>query len=71
MSEEESKKKKSENLSKFIENRYGYRLTFEELEEVKKSVQNIAETSELLRTVKLWNWDEPFSVFKPYRRRKI
>jgi len=46
-------------------------LTVEELEEVKKSVQNIAEASEALRAVKLGNWDEPFSVFKPMRRRRV
>jgi hypothetical protein len=28
----------------------------------------IVETSLELRKVELGNWDEPFSVFKPYRR---
>lgn len=58
----------SEILFKMVQKRYGERLSPEELEEVRKGVERITETSEELRSVKLENWDEPFFVFKPYRR---
>ena len=64
----EKKNNESEILFKLVKNRYGERLGTEELEEVRKGVEKIMETAEALRSVKLENWDEPFSLFKPYQR---
>ena len=60
--------KESETLFKLVRDQYGDRLTPEELEEVKKGVERIMETAKALREVKLENWDEPFSIFKPFRK---
>lgn len=60
--------KESETLFKLVIDQYGDRLTPEELEEVKKGVERIMETAKALREVKLENWDEPFSIFKPFRK---
>lgn len=51
-----------------VRNRYGDRLSAEELEEVRKGVKIIAEAAEALRSVKLGNGSEPFSIFKPYKK---
>ncbi len=56
----------SDILFKLVAEKYGDRLTPEELEEVKKGVERITEAAEALRNVKTGNWDEPFTVFKPY-----
>ena len=62
-------KKRTENeiehLFEFMKNQYGHLIFDQELEEVKKKVKDIVETAESLRSVKLDNSDEPFSVFKP------
>jgi hypothetical protein len=58
----------SDILFKLITEKYGDRLTSEELEDVKKGVENIVEAARALREVKLENSDEPFSIFKPYSR---
>lgn len=68
MSNCKGKNNESKILFKMVQNRYGERLNPEELEEVRKGVEKITETAEALRSVKLENRDEPFSVFKPYRR---
>jgi len=68
MSEKEAKSVESEYLFGLVKEMYGDRLGPEELEEVRKGVERIVETSEDLRAVKLGNWDEPFSVFRPYRK---
>ena len=60
--------KESETLFKLVIDRYGDRLSLEELEEVRKGVERITETAKALREVKLENWDEPFSIFKPFRK---
>ena len=60
--------KESETLFKLVRDRYGDRLSLEELEEVRKGVERITETAKALREVKLENWDEPFSIFKPFRK---
>lgn len=60
----------SEILFKLVKEKYGDRLTTQELDEVKNGVEKVAETSEALREVKLGNWDEPFSIFKPYKEEK-
>lgn len=58
----------AETLLSLVKEKYGDKITEEELDEVKKAVERIVETSMELRKVELGNWDEPFSVFKPYRR---
>jgi hypothetical protein len=58
----------AETLFSLVKEKYGDKITPEELEEVKKAVERIVETSMELRKVELGNWDEPFSVFKPHRR---
>jgi hypothetical protein len=58
----------AETLFSLVKEKYGNKIAAEELEEVKKAVEMIVETSLELRKVELGNWDEPFSVFKPYRR---
>jgi len=56
-----------EVLFNAVKNRYGSRINAEELEEVRKAVERIAEASELLRSVELKNGDEPFLILKPYK----
>ncbi len=58
----------AETLFILVKERYGDSIAPDELEEVRKAVERIVETSMDLREVELGNGDEPFSVFKPYRR---
>ena len=60
--------KEAEFLFQMVRDRYGDRLNAEELEEVRKGVKGIAEAAEALRSVKLGNGTEPFSIFKPYKK---
>ncbi len=60
--------KEAEFLFQMVRDRYGDRLSAEELEEVRKGVKGIAEAAEALRSVKLGNGTEPFSIFKPYKK---
>ena len=64
---DESRDAEVESLFELVRRRYGERLSDEEMEEVRKGVENIAEASDALRAVKLDNSDEPFSVFTPFR----
>ena len=56
----------SEHLFNIIKEKYGERLSDEELTEVKKGVERIVEAAEKLREIRLENGDEPFFVFRPY-----
>jgi len=62
----------TENDGKFLydmlKRRYGERLTPEELEEVKKGVENMRKAADKLRSVKLQNCDEPPALIIPYRK---
>jgi hypothetical protein len=60
--------KEAETLFRLVKEKYGDKIEEDELDEVKKAVDRIVEASQELRKVELGNWDEPFSVFKPYRR---
>ncbi len=60
--------KEAEFLFQMVRDRYGDRLNAEELEEVRKGVKGIMEAAEALRSVKLGNGTEPFSIFKPYKK---
>ncbi len=57
----------SEHLFNIIKERYGERLSDDELTEVKKGVDRLMEAAEKLREIRLENGDEPFFVFRPYR----
>jgi hypothetical protein len=67
---EEKSDKQLETLYNIVKDRFGGRLTAEELEQVKKDIQAITEASRALATVKLGNADEPPFVFKPHKGRK-
>ncbi len=54
-------------LFALVVNRYGRRLTTEQLDEIKKMVEGQVEMARALRAVKLTNADEPFPPFTPYR----
>ena len=58
----------AEFLFDMVRDRYGDLLSAEELKEVRKGVEGIAKAAEALRSVKLGNGTEPFSIFKPYRK---
>jgi len=55
-------------LFALIRERYGDRLTPEQLDELKKGVEATAQAMRALRAVKLRNADEPFPPFVPYRK---
>ena len=54
-------------LFALVANRYGDRLTTEQLDEIKKMVEGQVEAARALRAVKLSNADEPFQGFTAYR----
>jgi len=58
----------TETLFSLVKEKHGDKIASDELEEVRKAVERIVESAAELRGVELGNWDEPFSVFKPYRR---
>jgi len=68
MSNNDIKRKELDILFYYVQDRYGDRLNPEELEEVRKGVKDIVETSEALRSVKLENNDAPFLLFIPYKK---
>ena len=55
-------------LFELVKQRYGHRLTGEELESVRKQVEGIVEDARSLRSVKLEDTNEPPSLFVPYRK---
>ena len=67
MSESKPESAEAEAVFQMVSDRYGARLDAEQLEEVKKGVETIAEAAQALRAVKLENGDEPLSIFTPYR----
>jgi len=54
-------------LFALVANRYGDRLTTEQLDEIKKMVEGQVEAARALRAVKLSNADEPFQQFAAFR----
>ena len=68
MSDSDTESREARVLFNMVRDRYGDRLDPEELEGVRKGVEAVVEAAEALRSVKLENSDEPFSVFKPYRK---
>lgn len=59
---------KPDALFEMVRERYGDRLSPDELEEVREAVQGMADAAEAIRAEKLDNGVEPFSVFTPYRK---
>lgn len=57
-------------LLDLVKKRYGDRLTDEQMADVEKQLTRNLETAESLRSVELENGDEPYNVFKPYRRKE-
>jgi hypothetical protein len=54
-------------LFDLVRDRYGQRLTAEQLEEVRKGIERIVESARALRAVPLGNSDEPGQPFVPFR----
>jgi len=67
----DEKKRELEARLRVVADRYGDRLTPEELEEVRKALEANLDAANALRSIRLGSWDEPFSVFKPVRRRRV
>ena len=61
-------RKESEILFTVVRDRYGNLFDPEQLGEVRKGIEDIVKVAEVLRSIKLKNSDEPFFVFKPYRK---
>jgi hypothetical protein len=57
----------AERLSALVRERYGDRLTPEQLDGVKKGIEGIVQAARALRAVRLENSDEPMPPFVPYR----
>ena len=66
MSEQSSVDNKAEQMMAVIRQRYGDRLSDDELEEVSEATKAIAQASEDMRSVDVGHGDSPFSV-PPYR----
>jgi len=62
--------KETSILMELVKERYGERLTEEQLEHVENSLKRVMETGKALRDTPLENSDEPYNVFKPYRRKE-
>ena len=67
----DEKRRELEARLRVVADRYGDRLTPEELEEVRKALEANLDAANALRSIRLGSWDEPFSVFKPVRRRRV
>jgi len=59
-----------EHIFKRIKELYGDQLNDEQLSAVEASLDPMIKVLEQLRSVPLENSDEPYSVFKPYRKDK-
>jgi len=57
-----------EHIFKRIKELYGDKLNDEQLSAVESSLDPMIKVLEQLRSVPLENSDEPYSVFKPYRK---
>ena len=64
---EQSASAEVERLFALVRERYGDRLTSEQLDGVKKGVEGIVQAARTLRAVRLENSDEPMQPFLPYR----
>jgi hypothetical protein len=55
-------------MMELVRERYGERLTEEQLEQVENGLKRVMEAGKALRDTPLENSDEPYNVFRPYRR---
>jgi hypothetical protein len=60
-----TKNREADILLTLIQERYSDRVTHEELEEIRKSLNAIIDNSSAMRAIKLENCDEPFQTFRP------
>lgn len=67
MPEEFTDNPRADMLFEIVKSRYGDRLTDDQLEEVRKSVNGVEELAQELRKVRLSNAVEPYAQFQPYR----
>jgi hypothetical protein len=56
-----------EHLFALVRERYGDRLTAEQLADLRQTVDGIVQTARALRAVRLPNAAEPYAPFVPYR----
>ena len=57
----------TDTLFEIVRQRYGARLTGEQLDDLRKIVRGQVEAARALRAVRLTNADEPFQRFASYR----
>lgn len=62
--------KETSILMELVKERYGELLTEEQLEHVENSLKRVMDAGKALNDVPLENSDEPYNVFKPYRRKE-
>jgi hypothetical protein len=67
MSEPTKPDPEADALFEIVRQRYGDRLTPEQLDELRKIVGAQVEAARALRAVRLTNADEPMQPFAPYR----
>ena len=67
MDSQQSDPTEADTLFEMVKSRYGDRLTEDQLEDVRRTVDSVVGNAEALRAVRLDNADEPPSVFTPYR----
>jgi hypothetical protein len=67
MSEPTKPDPEADALFAIVRQRYGDRLTPEQLEELSRIVQGQVEAARALRSIRLTNADEPMQPFAPYR----
>ena len=67
MAETQDIRAEAEALFALVRERYGDRLTPEQLDGVRKGVEGIVNAARALRAVRLENTDEPMPPFVPYR----
>ena len=58
----------ADTLFEMVKSRYGDRLTEDQLEDVRRTVDSVVGNAKALRSVRLDNADEPPAMFIPYRR---
>jgi hypothetical protein len=57
----------TDTLFEIVRQRYGGRLTNEQLDDLRKIVRGQVDVARALRAVRLTNADEPYQRFAPYR----
>jgi len=67
MSEPVKPNPEADALFEIVRQRYGDRLTPEQLDELSRIVRAQVEAARALRAARLTNADEPFQPFAPYR----